>query len=75
MSRVEGQIFCDDCAGWDIEWMYHCKQHGTDYCRGCSCPECEDETWDDYEEDGPQDLETTLDNAVDRAFQETGGGL
>lgn len=36
-----------------------------------------DETceWCDYEEDGPQDLETTLDNAVDRAFQETGGGL
>ena len=30
-----------------------------------------DQEWDDYEEDGPQDLETTLDNAVDRAFQET----
>lgn len=88
MSRVNGEIVCDDCAGWDIEWMYHCSLHGTDHCRGCCCPECaedsledyddldtcehgkgfdEDCEWCDYEEDGPQDLETTLDNALERA--------
>lgn len=66
MSRVGGQVFCDDCAGWDIEWMYHCKQHGTDYCRGCSCQECAEEAWDDYEEDGPMDLEDRLDELLEQ---------
>lgn len=61
-----GQIICDDCAGFDVEWMRHCKKHGTDYCRSCSCPICEDEAWEDYEEDGPMDLEDQLDKQLSK---------
>lgn len=31
-------------------------------------PSSEEEAWDDYEEDGPMDLEDQLDAALDRAF-------
>jgi hypothetical protein len=55
------QKSCDDCGGFDIEWMYRCAKHSTEYCRGCSCPLCTEESFDDYEEDGPMDLEDTLD--------------
>lgn len=42
---------CADCGGFDIEWMYHCEKHGTDRCRGCSCPWCDEELIDDEDED------------------------
>ena len=43
---------CADCGGYDIEWMYRCADHGLDYCRGCSCPVCDEELdEDDYEDD------------------------
>lgn len=46
----EKQFNCADCGGWDVEWMYKCHTHGVEYCRGCSCPYCdEDELDDDYE--------------------------
>lgn len=41
---------CADCGGIDIEWMYKCQKHGLEYCRGCSCPECDEEYEDDYPE-------------------------
>lgn len=56
---------CADCGGFDIEWMYKCHKHGLEYCRGCACPECADEEWDDYEERGPMDLEDQLDYLLD----------
>lgn len=52
---------CDDCGGFDIEWMYRCDKHRTEYCRGCACPICSEEACDDYEEDGPMDLVKELD--------------
>ena len=58
--------YCDDCAGYDIEGFRTCKKHGTQLCRGCSCPVCDDEAWDDYEEDGPMDLEDRLDALLNR---------
>lgn len=57
---------CADCGGYDIEWMCRCQKHGSEYCRGCECPECVEEGWDDYEEDGPMDLEDHLDQLLDR---------
>lgn len=36
---------CDDCGGFDIEWMYRCSRHGTEYCRGCDCPFCEEDEY------------------------------
>jgi hypothetical protein len=59
---------CADCGGFHVEWMYRCHKHGTDYCKGCSCPVCEDESFDEYEEDGPMDLEDQLECALDKAF-------
>lgn len=56
---------CADCAGFDIEWMYKCDKHRTEYCRGCACPECADEAWDAREEDGPMDLEEQFDRAFE----------
>ena len=41
--------YCADCGGFDVEWMYKCHKHGTTYCRGCSCPICDEE--DDLHED------------------------
>jgi hypothetical protein len=38
---------CADCGGFDVEWMYKCHRHGLEYCRGCSCPECDEELRDD----------------------------
>lgn len=55
---------CADCGGFDIEWMRRCSKHGLEYCRGCSCPSCDEEAWDDYEEDGPMDLEDQLERAL-----------
>lgn len=57
---------CADCGGWDIEWMCQCHKHkGVQFCRGCSCPYCDEEAWDDYEERGPMDLEDQLDYLLD----------
>lgn len=33
----------------------------------CECS-CHSDEWDDYEENGPQDLEDVLDEALDRHF-------
>lgn len=38
---------CADCGGFDIEWMYRCYKHGTEYCRGCECPCCAEENEDE----------------------------
>ena len=42
---------CADCGGFDFEWMYKCTKHGLEYCRGCSCPSCDEDAYDD--DDGP----------------------
>lgn len=42
---------CADCGGWDIEWMRKCHKHGLEYCRGCSCPSCDEDDDDFYDED------------------------
>jgi hypothetical protein len=42
---------CADCAGFDVEWMHHCRTHrGVIYCRGCECPYCAEDmdSDDDY---------------------------
>lgn len=44
MKDEIGNEVCDDCGGWDIEWMKHCPSHpGVPFCRGCECPYCRDE--------------------------------
>jgi len=53
--------------------MYRCGKHGTEYCRGCSCPICAEEEWDEYEEDSPLDLEDAFDRSIERAFQKFKG--
>jgi hypothetical protein len=63
---------CADCGGFDIEWMRRCSKHGLEYCRGCSCPGCDEEAWDEYEDDGPLDLEDQLENALERALPVNG---
>ena len=50
MSGV-AESTCADCGGWDVEWMYRCQKHGLEYCRGCSCPECDGEQYDDRPDD------------------------
>jgi len=45
-------IRCADCAGFDLEWMRKCEKHGLQYCRGCSCPECAEDSWDDDYDSG-----------------------
>lgn len=57
---------CADCGGIDIEWMRRCPKHPIELCRACSCPICDDEAWDDYEEDGPMDLEDQLDELMNK---------
>ena len=42
---------CADCGGYDIEWMRHCYKHKCDFCRGCDCPACEEEEFENLEED------------------------
>lgn len=45
---------CDDCGGFDVEWMRSCSKHDTTYCRHCQCPPCVEEAEDDgpyYDED------------------------
>ena len=38
---------CADCGGFDVEWMHECHKHqGVMFCRGCSCPFCEEEAED-----------------------------
>ena len=35
---------CADCGGFDVEWMRTCSKHREIiFCRGCSCPLCEEE--------------------------------
>lgn len=39
---------CADCGGYDIEWMYRCFKHkGVEFCRGCECPFCAEDDFDD----------------------------
>jgi hypothetical protein len=51
------ESICADCGGYDIEWMYRCHTHkGVEYCRGCSCPYCDEEAAEadydcDYEDE------------------------
>lgn len=55
---------CADCGGFDVEWMRRCQKHCLEYCRGCSCPQCDEDALDDYEEAGPMDLEDQLERAL-----------
>lgn len=48
---------CANCGGFDIEWMYRCDKHaGIEYCRGCSCPLCDEDKFldDDCWYDGDE---------------------
>ncbi len=39
---------CEDCGQQDDERMYPCGTHpGVYVCRGCKCPKCEDDWWDE----------------------------
>lgn len=43
---------CADCGGFDVEWMRRCSKHkGVELCRGCECPYCAEEAYDDYDVD------------------------
>lgn len=43
---------CADCGGFDIEWMYRCPTHkGVEYCRGCDCPFCAEQSDEELDED------------------------
>ena len=50
VGNVVSDPTCCDCGGWDHEWMYRCAKHGTEYCRGCSCSVCIEES-DPIDED------------------------
>ena len=51
MSSLSKDQICDACGGHDFEWMHECRRHNTEFCRGCSCPECDEESKeDDYGE-------------------------
>jgi hypothetical protein len=66
VAPLTANQICSDCAGFDIEWMYRCEKHNTWRCRGCACPECSAEEWDDYYEDcGTMDLEDQLDRLLE----------
>lgn len=62
---------CADCGSFDVEWMYKCHKHGLQYCRGCSCPECDEEELDEYEDLGAADLEDQLEHALNKAFPQS----
>lgn len=66
LSAEQKPDICADCAGFDMEWMRRCDKHKTQFCRGCSCPACEDEAWDDYEDIDGMDLEDQFDELMDR---------
>lgn len=34
---------CADCGGFDLELMRKCQKHRTEFCRGCECPDCNDD--------------------------------
>src|SRR5690606_23076788 len=42
---------CADCGGYDVEWMYKCHKHDVEYCRGCSCPYCDEDFLDSCDDD------------------------
>lgn len=49
-DKIEDEV-CEECGGWDIEWMKECPVHrGTKFCRGCECPHCLEEEEEDDEE-------------------------
>lgn len=52
LSTEKKLPLCADCGGFDVEWMYRCQKHGHQYCRGCSCPACDEEKGDSYEDYG-----------------------
>ena len=63
---------CADCGGFDIEWMRTCHKHkGIQFCRGCSCPYCDEEALDEYEDLGAVDLEDQLEHALNKAFPQS----
>lgn len=59
MSEATKDAYCDDCGGYDLEWMHECSRHKTEFCRGCSCPDCEEEKSgnDDYYDYEPNSSE------------------
>ncbi|MCP5245708.1 MAG: hypothetical protein H6937_07095 [Burkholderiales bacterium] len=53
---------CADCGGYDIEWMYTCRKHNLQYCRGCDCPYCADEEMEEHEDEYSRDAEFMVDD-------------
>lgn len=47
MKRDE---MCADCGGIDFEWMNRCPKHNLEFCRGCSCPACEEDADGEFDE-------------------------
>lgn len=55
-EQLPQETMCADCGGWDIEWMHVCLKHpGVQFCRGCECPCCADEAFDDPDTAGYYD--------------------
>lgn len=49
---IKRDKLCADCGGYDIEWMRQCYTHkGIEFCRHCSCPYCDEEEGEDYDDD------------------------
>lgn len=46
-QTLSKETMCVDCGGFDIEWMYLCHTHSVEYCRGCECPYCAEEDFDE----------------------------
>lgn len=60
-ERMTSFIECFRCGGSGRFSFETCRE-----CKGTGM--VEDDEWDDYEEDGPTDLEDQLETALDRAF-------
>ena len=57
---------CADCGGFDIEWMRRCPKHkGVEFCRGCECPYCAEESFEDYDEDEISEYDATQAGDID----------
>ena len=54
---------CITCLATGRDGTHHCYA-----CNGFGMIEDEPDEWDEYEEDGPMDLEDQLENALNRSF-------
>jgi hypothetical protein len=60
MDGASMEILCNECGKW------HGEEDEFDLCTG-------GDEWDDYEEDGPLDLEDAFDRTIERAFARNPG--